>query len=428
LFEMTSTTHAPLPRIALLAGILGLAGTLHATEPLTLYLTWQQDPTTTMTILWHTEGEMGAKAVEWTGPSVAEPVRAEGASRPMPFSNRQIWQTELTGLEPDATYRFRLVDPETGEGSREYRFRTMPATDERPIRVIIGGDVRHNRRWMEETNRTAMRFNPDLIVWGGDLAYADGREDYLDRWIEFFDAMMTLIDKDGRVAPVLAGIGNHEVRGGYYWGENRGRDSYRDTNEFRERIAPYYYSLFPFPGHPGYAALDFGNYLSLIFLDTDHTTPVEGKQTDWLESALQQRAHFKHIIPVYHVPAYPSVREFNGSTNQRVRQHWLPLFESHGVRIAFENHDHAYKRTIPLRGGESHPDGIVFLGDGAWGVGTRDIHPVEQTWYLAVAEPVRHFVLATLHDRSIDLKAVSQDGHLIDHAFVAPQPPSARAN
>jgi hypothetical protein len=58
-----------------------------------------------------------------------------------------------------------------------------------------------------------------------------------------------------------------------------------------------------------------------------------------------------HLFPVYHVPGYPSVRAFDGATSAQVREHWAPLFERAGVRVAFENHDHAYKRTHPIRAG-----------------------------------------------------------------------------
>jgi hypothetical protein len=51
-----------------------------------------------------------------------------------------------------------------------------------------------------------------------------------------------------------------------------------------------------------------------------------------------------------------------------VREYWAPLFERYGVQIAFENHDHVYKRTVPLRSGAPHADGVVYIGDGSWGM------------------------------------------------------------
>ncbi len=57
------------------------------------------------------------------------------------------------------------------------------------------------------------------------------------------------------------------------------------------------------PGPQGYNVLDCGNYLSLLLLDSGHTHPVEGAQTDWLKQTLAARQHVSHVFPVYHVPA-----------------------------------------------------------------------------------------------------------------------------
>lgn len=70
-------------------------------SPAALYLTWQRDPTTTMTIHWHTEGAIPSAALQFKAANtgVAETVYAD--SRPMPFSDRYVHTVELTGLQPD---------------------------------------------------------------------------------------------------------------------------------------------------------------------------------------------------------------------------------------------------------------------------------------------------------------------------------------
>lgn len=46
-----------------------------------------------------------------------------------------------------------------------------------------------------------------------------------------------------------------------------------------------------------------------------------------------------------------------------VREHWIPLFDAQtNIQVAFENHEHTYKRTPPIRGLEvSRDDGIVCV-------------------------------------------------------------------
>ncbi len=386
--------------------------------PFALYLSWQQDPTTTMTVQWITDPGHRLPEIEYW--EIDEQRRSESVSTvSMVFTDRTLHTAELTGLSPATEYRFRLFGSGLGESTRDYSFRTMPADAEQPLRIAVGGDIRHRAEWMERTARQAMRFDPDFMIWGGDFAYADGKRENLQRWDEFFSVMMdTLITEEGRVVPVVMAIGNHEVEGHYYWENGRTREAYRDSDAFRSSIAPYFYNLFAFPGHPGYNALDFGDYLSLIVLDTDHTGPVEGKQAQWLRERLAERDGVTHVLPIYHVPAYPSVRDFDGQTPTRIREHWVPLFEQYGVRLAFEHHGHAYKRTVSIREGKPDDTGVIYVGDGAWGVGTREVHNPEQTWYLQRAESKRHFILLTITGEHLDLKAIDEEGQLIDH-FVA---------
>ena len=383
-------------------------------DPAGLQLTWQQDPTSTMTIDWHTTPDQrpDESILEYrkSGSEAWETITAEDLD--YPFSNRKIHRVELTGLEADTNYRFRF-----GNNSEQYTFRTMPEhLSDRDVIFATGGDTRLETKWLEKTNTAVMDYDLDFVVWGGDLAYANGLARRVNLWHEWFEANKnTLITEDGRVIPIIAGIGNHELRrdgGKNYWFEY---DNYEQTDSWRNEYAPYYFAFFPFPGQPGYDVLDFGNYMSLFLLDTDHANPVEGEQTDWLEQELQQRQeqNVRHVYPVYHVPAYPSHQDFNGRSNTEVREHWVPLFEEYGVQVAFENHDHAYKRTYPIRDGDYAADGIVYIGDGAWGVPTR--HGENQyDWYINEFAGERHGIIATIGQNEEHYITVNEDGEVID--------------
>lgn len=402
-----------LPVLVFLSFSGALAQTTGTGAPLGLLLTWQSDPLTTMTIDWHTAGGTGTAAIapalefrpvgeaSWRTASSPE-------TRPFPHSDRLIHRVELTELQPGATYEFRV-----SEGGRVYRFRTMPADLARPLRFAVGGDVRHSQDMMERTNRALLPYDPDFIVWGGDLAYDDGRPDRVERWYEFLDAIKrTLVTPEGRVIPVLAAIGNHEVRGAYH----HNIEDYAPGDAWQREYAPFYYGLLAFPGHPGYGVMDFGGYLSVLLLDTDHSGPIDGAQTSWLARTLAERRNVPHVFPSYHVPAYPSVRNPEGDTHRRVREHWVPLFEENGLKLVFEAHDHVYKRTFPIREGQVHPGGVVYVGDGAWGVSTREIGRShrEATWYLDQGHADRHFILVTLHGAQQHLLVVNEDGQIID--------------
>jgi acid phosphatase type 7 len=168
----------------------------------------------------------------------------------------------------------------------------------------------------------------------------------------------------------------------------------------------------------GYASLDFGDYLSMIFLDTNHTSPIGGAQTDWLAKTLKEREEFPTVFVYNHVPAYPSFRPFKyaegeegtGSDN---RKYWCPLFERYNVDAVFEHHDHTFKRTHPLLDGRVNDNGIVYLGDGSWGKLRRPEGP-EKRPYLAVSDEAYHLTVHRIEGKQRFHVALSDVGKVVD--------------
>src|SRR5580704_15587507 len=143
----------------------------HATfDPPALFLTWQHDPTTTMTVQWIGEEEKdGLTRPIWYAKDHSEEWRSLPArSSRFPLTNRWIFRTEITGLEPDTDYRFRV-----GLDSAEKRFRTMPAKATNTIHFVSGGDSGIGHHAMNN-NRVAAAQAPQFVVIGGDLAYENG--------------------------------------------------------------------------------------------------------------------------------------------------------------------------------------------------------------------------------------------------------------
>lgn len=313
----------------------------------------------------------------------------------IPGSSFMLYEVKLTGLREDTAFEFRL-----GQGDEIMRFRTLPARLERPINFVNGGDLYHSASLMVPTTKAAAGVNPYFAVVGGDWAYADGDPEKVERWFRLFEIWQKyMVTNDGFMVPFVPAIGNHEVAGGF--------------NQTSMQ-APLYFTFFDKPDKRSYLTVDIGDYLSLILLDTNHVNPVAGEQTRWLESQLTERYHVPHVFPAYHIPAWPSFRPFDNHHSSVVRQNWVPLFERYGVTLAFENHDHTFKRTKPIRNNEEHEDGVVYIGDGSWGVGTRRADDAHQRWYLEKVTDDHHYWNITLMPGLRLVEAYNRNNILLD--------------
>ncbi|WP_406701065.1 metallophosphoesterase family protein [Singulisphaera sp. Ch08] len=367
-------------------------------RPDTLFLTWQRDPTTTMTVQWVAPAAPEGATVDFVelGKTVASQ-SVVTKQTPYPMTNLKVFRAELTGLTPGTEYQFQI-----NKKSLTHRFRTMPAKATDSFQFVSGGDCDVNQHAIAN-NILAAKQNPMFVLFGGDLAYDNGTS--VERSLAFLrNYSQHMIDSEGRLIPMVVGIGNHEVKSSY--GQTR-------------KESPFYLAV-----HDGlyaertFATLDFGDYLSLILLDTGHIAPIDGEQTDWLDKVLAERTERPHVIAVNHVPAYPSFRKFEAEggkagTGELNRTQWVPLFERHNVDVVLEHHDHTFKRTHPLKDGMVNANGIRYLGDGSWGKLRSPASP-EQRPYLAKTSEAYHMTLHRFEGAERFHMALQENGRVID--------------
>jgi len=371
-----------------------------------LYLMWQSDPATTMTVNWvdlHTDSPLD---LHYRRVGEAAWMKAMGAKFSIADTTMQGRRVELKNLLPDTNYEFNIGKPIV-KATEGWRFRTMPLDLNRPVRFVTGGDMMHTRQKLDKATANAAALDPDFALLVGDLAYANGV--LSNRWVEWLKSWTErAVSPDGRLIPMVAGIGNHEVKGGY--------------NGKAPEDAPFYYSLFRTPESRSYYALDFGRYLSIVLLDSSHTNPVAGAQAEWLKEALAARRDKQFVFVGYHYPAYGTTKAAKEGTpldkpvSIEIRRHWMPSWEKYGVSAVFENDHHNYKRTYRLRGHKRDDEnGIMYLGDGAWAVETRTVPAPGTAWWLEKAEGRNHVWEVNLRTNgTATIRAVDIDGKQFD--------------
>ncbi len=373
-----------------------------AVEPQVVYLTWTDDPTTTMTIQWHMAAGAAQPQLNYRDVRGAEWRSIEGESITVEGTDVDVHTIHLEGLTENSDYVFKLQG-----AKREYKFRTMPKTLIRPVRMAIGGDAFYIQatELFHRMNRMIAFEDPDFIVVGGDLAYTKGskqtvkgRKWEMSRWQGFLRGLQRAnMGKDGRLVPMLPIVGNHDV----------------DKPHRKTHHPEMFYEIFTFP-HPqkAYRSLDFGDYLNLILLDSGHTSPIEGEQTVWLEKRLKQNSMY--TLAAYHVAAYPSHYPYAGEVPEKLRKYWVPLFEKYQLPFAFEHHNHTYKRTHPIKNGKVDPGGVTYLGDGTWGVVPRIVKSPKELWYLMKSKSINACYIVTLTEEKCLIEAKNIQGEVID--------------
>ena len=345
-----------------------------------------------------------ASAIWWRKAGDTAWARTTGTHRPFADSGHTVHVVDLTKLTPDTEYEFTPVTDRDASGPdagvEPFAFRSAPDKLGSEFRFVTGGDM-HRTEAAKQINVQAGKTDPAFALLGGDLAYANGRS--TEAWLVWLDNWHQLArTSKGHLIPMVVLIGNHEMGSKLTEGQ-----AWQLNTHPRSK---FFYSLFTFPDDKPSYVVDFGDYLSIYALDSDHSIKVED-QTEWLGKALEDRTNRKYQYVCYHKPTYGTAK----GPNMNVRKHWVPLFEKYKVNAVFENDHHTFKRTHPiLQEKVDEENGILYLGDGAWGAGIRAVPKPGEKWYLAKAESRNHFWLVTLTDKAPRYQAIDRTGEVFD--------------
>jgi acid phosphatase type 7 len=384
-----------------LAWFLGLLAA--EASPRHVYLTWRGDTSRSITVNYQTLGRAPESLVLYdTVPRGGRPeayrYRAYGTAHRIDQhpENREIHWVELKPLKPGEAYYFVAGDA-AGGFSPERKFRTIPAGRE-PIRFVTGGDMGTDAYFLPLLRQAALQ-QPLFGVVGGDIAYENGELRNWPRWDAWLDGWQNeMVTPDGFTIPMVLGIGNHEVKGGL---------------SIIGGKAPHYFGYFAQEPNTSYFSRTFGKNVAIYCLDSGHMAPHGGEQSAWLDETLTAHAAIPFKFAVYHVPFYPSHREYNGVLSIAGRSYWLPLFDKHRLTAGFENHDHTFKRTPLMKQNRPDPSGTLYLGDGCWGRPPRTVNAVRR-WYEVKAAPLPHFWRVDVSSRGVEYRAINQNGQIFD--------------
>jgi hypothetical protein len=150
----------------------------------------------------------------------------------------------------------------------------------------------------------------------------------------------------GAGIPYLPAAGNHDVSG-MPLGDPARAPGLRNTLTALSRLIPAEGSPRRLNGYPTYA-FGYGNLFALVL---DSNIAIDPVQLAWTRNQLEQldRARFRHVFAIFHHPVFSSGP--HGFPNiepatAALREHYMPLFRKHRVRMLITGHDHLFEHWV----------------------------------------------------------------------------------
>jgi len=381
-------------------------------DPCHVYLTWTENPSTSVIVNFHTKDQVSDPRVNYDILSHSnQPLTSYNFSivgdnylyESVDISRGINWVV-LHSLQPDTVYYFRAGSGSDGSAfSKEFAFRTAPS--EGDFSFVTGGDMNTGDD-AKNLMKVAGKQDPLFAMVGGDIAYANAMETCYRQWDYWLDNWQDLMYTTQKYyIPMVFGLGNHEA-GGFGM-------SLDDV--------PFAVEWFPQSARAdqdsrkSYHSHSISNNTMLLVLDSGISSPVDGDQLEWMQGVVSSPSQYQNKMAVYHVPLYPSWRSYDYKYSVDVRDSWGPFFDQNHWSVNFENHDHAYKRSYLLKNNEVvTANGTLYLGDGAWGVHVRD---GMDRWYIAQHYDKLHIFRVVVQNGGLNITALDDTGNLFDSAF-----------
>ena len=261
----------------------------------------------------------------------------------------------LSGLLPATDYVYRLVI-NGAPSDRLHGFKTAPDDPSTPVRIAILGDVGCGCDVEIQAAEVINSFNPDLVLFTGDLAYPEASAANLRaRFMIPFAKVMNHI-------PVYAAIGNHDA----------------DANDAAAVFSALALPRNSVDNSEQYYTHSFG-CVSFTAINAEWgIESASAPQVQWLDGVLAADTHAWKLVfahrPMYSTGAHPD--------DERLKAYVRPILEARGVDLFLAGHDHNYQRTYPMVNGVpdtseqndmTDPVGPIYIVTGGGGASLYEV-------------------------------------------------------
>jgi acid phosphatase type 7 len=252
----------------------------------------------------------------------------------------QYQHVQLTGLEPNTSYTYRVVPSGNASAFGNRTFRTMPVSG--PFTFVVVGDTREGinysetKRFKYVADAIANESDVLFVFHGGDFA----RFDYTPRWAIFFQCADRML-ANSTFFPV---IGNHEYHNRS--NENLDEEHYSgDENCSGPTAAINYHSAFDMSLNYSFDCAGV-RFIVLNSPDLNNSTcddpqtslALAERQAPWLQQLLDSNT--LGVFTMHHHPIW----DYGRTTMNSNLGPWENLYHNYSISANFAGHTHNYQR------------------------------------------------------------------------------------
>jgi len=278
------------------------------------------DPINGLTITWRSKGDKDS--IRWGYTNTYEKGKYLGVKRDA--YEDYFFDYKFPALNANDTIHYIIYDSYNSSWTQEKTYITADAVNSTKFSFLAMGDSRSYVEDWRNISSAANTNQTDFTLFTGDIVSVGGDTEDWNEWFEYGEDFLS-------ENLVYHSIGNHECR---------------------SDGAPVYANNFCLPENPAgteyYYSFTYGNAV-FICLDTEEDeTPTEGSvQYSWLKEVLQANQDKTWKIVWFHCPFY-TTGEHAGEMDSKMDT-WFDAFDTYGVDMIFNGHDHMYERTKPVQ-------------------------------------------------------------------------------
>jgi len=350
---------------------------------------------TSMKVRWQTITTPSISEIEW-----GETINYGSGLYQGISLNDNIYELSIGNLNPGTIYYYRIkVDSFYHTG----KFKTAPEYSQTSLTFYAYGDTRsspenHNRVLskmlndidMDMTNRNT------ILIHTGDFVNYGLEESYWDNEYFYRDYMETP-QIQARI-PIMGAMGNHEK---YLLSIDTAEEN-RRAGELLKKYFNYPMYVINTPAKNLYYSFDYGPvHFTIIDVYTADFS-AESFQYNWINTDLSA-TNKQWKIAAFHIPAYATT-----VCDSVIYTTLSPLFESKGVKVVLQGHQHYYARC--------EANGIQYLTLGGGGAPLASPLPINVPSYVTVHNyrMTYHFARLEINGNSMQITVIDKDGVVIE--------------